>query len=489
MKSSNTNTKANNTEQASAKPFFDKGGEGSFFSSGIQSEQPFFTKSGIQASMTVGQPNDPFEQEAEKVSRQVMGSFDSVTGIQRKLSSLGVQTAIIQPMPVGAHISRRVQRHSTVQTKCDQCEQEEKMAQPKALGIQFAGDGAMVPAGIEAGIQSRRGGGSGLDAQTRSAMEGSFGADFSGVKVHTDSHAVQMSQQLNAHAFTVGNDIFFNQGRYRPQTKEGAGLLAHELTHTVQQGASVQTKRINRQPLLNMLSKHAAAHGSADNSDVPALSRKEIAQLEQMPEEEKTKLQQVQMLQMKGADEIQKKDSSLKLRRCPTSTPARRAVLKSGPTYTPNGTIRPVVSGSMKEFPRFSRTAEFENDPSKGIYASCGIVMQSMKWSVGEAPPNHLGWQPASSYSADTWYEDRNASGLRASPRSGSNSMCASGASNGVYYDASGNRDCANGVKFEGHDQPKGFATRTGFWYFKLEAIDVCNGNKVLGTDYVTAAF
>ncbi len=483
-KTENTSAK---TEQASAKPFFDKGGEGSFFSSGIQSEQPFFTKSGIQASMTVGQPNDPFEQEAEKVSRQVMGSFDSVTGIQRKLSSLGVQTAIIQPMPVGAHISRRVQRHSTVQTKCDQCEQEEKMAQPKALGIQFAGDGAMVPAGIEAGIQSRRGGGSGLDAQTRSAMEGSFGADFSGVKVHTDSHAVQMSQQLNAHAFTVGNDIFFNQGRYRPQTKEGAGLLAHELTHTVQQGASVQTKRINRQPLLNMLSKHAAAHGSADNSDVPALSRKEIAQLEQMPEEEKTKLQQVQMLQMKGADEIQKKDSSLKLRRCPTSTPAKKAVLKSGPTYTPNGTIKATPSGGLKEA-KFDLSAEFENDPSKGIHASCGEIRQYMKWSVGEAPPNHSGWQPASSYSADTWYEDRDSASpqKRYGHRSGTYSECIS---INHYEDSSGTYDCVNGAKYKGQDTPKGAASRTGFWYFRIDAIDACNGNKVLGSDNVTVSF
>jgi hypothetical protein len=73
-------------------------------------------------------------------------------------------------------------------------------------------------------------------------MESRFDADFSGVRLHTDSTAVQMSGQLNAQAFTHGRDIYFNEGKYSPGTSEGNHLLAHELTHTVQQGASVQQK-------------------------------------------------------------------------------------------------------------------------------------------------------------------------------------------------------------------------------------------------------
>lgn len=67
-------------------------------------------------------------------------------------------------------------------------------------------------------------------------MESRFGEDFSGIRVHTDKNAAETSQQLNAAAFTVGRDIFFDSGQYSPQTHEGKRLLAHELTHVVQQG-------------------------------------------------------------------------------------------------------------------------------------------------------------------------------------------------------------------------------------------------------------
>lgn len=321
MKAAESKT-ISNPQASTIQPFFTKTGS----SSEVETSQPFFTPSAIQADLAVGAPDDPYEQEAEKVSRQVVEGFDQATSIQRKLAPFGVQPMLIQPMGLGTHISRRVQKsQEAIQAKCADCEQEE-MAQPKSMGIQFSGEGASVPSDVESMIQSQRGGGSGMDEQTKSAMETSFGADFSGVRVHTGNTAVQMSQQLNAHAFTVGNDIFFNHGRYQPSTKEGAGLLSHELTHTIQQGASAQTKRINRQSLLSSLSGHTAAHLSAMNgSDSPALNRKEIAQLQQMPEEEMMKVQQLQMLQMKGVDEVQKKENVGTLRRCGRSgggTPA-----------------------------------------------------------------------------------------------------------------------------------------------------------------------
>ncbi|MFT5821030.1 MAG: hypothetical protein ACI8ZM_002279 [Crocinitomix sp.] len=77
-----------------------------------------------------------------------------------------------------------------------------------------------------------------MDAQTKSSMENDFGADFSGVKIHTGATASNLSNQIQAKAFTTGNDIYFNQGEYSPNTSSGKHLLAHELTHTIQQGAS-----------------------------------------------------------------------------------------------------------------------------------------------------------------------------------------------------------------------------------------------------------
>lgn len=73
-------------------------------------------------------------------------------------------------------------------------------------------------------------------------MEQGFGADFGAVNIHTDSEAQKMNEQLGAQAFTTGNDIYFNEGKYNPNSSEGKHLLAHELTHTLQQSKGIQKK-------------------------------------------------------------------------------------------------------------------------------------------------------------------------------------------------------------------------------------------------------
>jgi hypothetical protein len=86
-------------------------------------------------------------------------------------------------------------------------------------------------------IESKAGGGGGLDDSTLGKLQGSLGADFSKVRVHTDREADELSRSMQAVAFTSGNDIFFRQGAYNPSSSEGMKLLAHEATHTVQQSA------------------------------------------------------------------------------------------------------------------------------------------------------------------------------------------------------------------------------------------------------------
>ena len=71
-------------------------------------------------------------------------------------------------------------------------------------------------------------------------MENRFGADLSAVKIHTSGESTQMNESLNAQAFTVGSDIYFNEGKYRPHSTEGKQLLAHELTHVMQQTGSAR---------------------------------------------------------------------------------------------------------------------------------------------------------------------------------------------------------------------------------------------------------
>ncbi len=98
---------------------------------------------------------------------------------------------------------------------------------------------------LESRLQEQKGQGQQLGDKTLGQMENSFDSDFSGVRIHTGSEATQLSNDLNARAFTHGNDIYFNEGTYNPETSAGKHLLAHELTHTVQQREGLQ-KMVNR---------------------------------------------------------------------------------------------------------------------------------------------------------------------------------------------------------------------------------------------------
>jgi hypothetical protein len=104
------------------------------------------------------------------------------------------------------------------------------------LRVQMAGaKGADVDEAIARAIQTKRGGGATLDDGAKKGMEQAMGQDFSDVRVHNDSDADSLSRSVQAKAFTTGQDIFFRSGEYQPGSTEGNKLLAHELTHVVQQ--------------------------------------------------------------------------------------------------------------------------------------------------------------------------------------------------------------------------------------------------------------
>jgi hypothetical protein len=107
----------------------------------------------------------------------------------------------------------------------------------RLLALARHGNGAgEVSQDVETGIEKARGGGQGLGTGIRRKMESAFGADFSGVRVHTGSEAHELNNAVNAVAFTTGQDIFFRNGAYNTESSGGRELLAHELTHVVQQG-------------------------------------------------------------------------------------------------------------------------------------------------------------------------------------------------------------------------------------------------------------
>jgi hypothetical protein len=123
-----------------------------------------------------------------------------------------------------------------------QRQEEEETAQAKVEPRANVRDKRQYPVlnQVEGRLFANKGRGEQLDDDTRRQMEVGFGTDFSGVRVHTDADAVAMNRDLKAQAFTHGNDVFFNSGKYEPDSLRGKTLLAHELTHVVQQGAAEQ---------------------------------------------------------------------------------------------------------------------------------------------------------------------------------------------------------------------------------------------------------
>ena len=122
-----------------------------------------------------------------------------------------------------------------------------RMAAPDPItaggtGIQRAGGGPAPAAPAAIGTA----GGAPLPAPVRAFMEPRFGADFSNVRIHTGEAAAAHSAQLNANAFALGQNVYFGRGQYQPDTASGRELIAHELTHTIQQGASPQTGAVRR---------------------------------------------------------------------------------------------------------------------------------------------------------------------------------------------------------------------------------------------------
>jgi hypothetical protein len=112
---------------------------------------------------------------------------------------------------------------------------EKPAAAPEQVSFKTR-DGAQAPATDATAVRSQLGGGSPMESGVRSRMESAFGMDFSAVRVHTDAAGANLSDRLSARAFTVGSDIAFASGEYRPGTPWGDALMAHELAHVVQQG-------------------------------------------------------------------------------------------------------------------------------------------------------------------------------------------------------------------------------------------------------------
>jgi len=134
---------------------------------------------------------------------------------------------------------------SKLQTGVNQVYIQKRRAERTPPANNLNESGSAAPPGVESSINSAKGGGKPLSTGESSYYEPRFGSDFSGVRIHTGGQANDLSRSVNAKAFTVGSDIFFGSGQYNPDTSDGKKLMAHELTHTVQQGGGIKRKTEN----------------------------------------------------------------------------------------------------------------------------------------------------------------------------------------------------------------------------------------------------
>ena len=306
--------------------FFQKESRNNFFGRG-EALKPFFNANTIQAKLTIGQPNDPYEKEADAMADKVVQRLtEPNTGFTNKNESIvqakpiaspitpfvqtkcaaceqeeklqkkdemdeeGPQMEKLQTKPIFESNAEPPEDENNIQRKCAECEKEEKLQkkEDEKKGIEkdklqtkpiFESNARLsddenniqrkcaqcekedekkvqtktennsiqnASSSIETTLNSSKGSGSPLPDNFLHQMESSFGVDFSNVRLHTGGDAVQMNKDLSAQAFTHGSDIYFNSGKYDSNSNSGKHLLAHELTHVVQQNsAQIRTKQTN----------------------------------------------------------------------------------------------------------------------------------------------------------------------------------------------------------------------------------------------------
>jgi hypothetical protein len=204
----------------------------------------------VQPKLQVGAVNDPLELEADRVAEHVMrmpepaapaerGTPDHAGALRRQIGTIAIQRAAeddeVREKLVHAYLNDQatVQRQAEEQPHAeDDAEGEKILMQSKAAGPERAPAGA----DLETGVRSLEGRGEPLSASVRSYMEPRFGHDFGAVRVHADGGAAEMARRANARAFTVGRNVVFARGEYASDSVASRSLLAHELTHVIQQG-------------------------------------------------------------------------------------------------------------------------------------------------------------------------------------------------------------------------------------------------------------
>lgn len=473
------------------------------------------------AQVPLGPPNDSLEAEAERVA----------SALDRMPTTAASGADGQEPPPAGGRAAPgSADARRTVEA-------------PSAPAV---GRGSLAERPLSVAPQVLRqalsGGGAPLDPATRAHFERTLGYDFSRVRVHADARAGAAARAVSSRAFTWGHHVAFAPGQYAPKTTPGRRLLAHELVHVVQQSGRPRSAATEETDYTEVQTAH---HGGVQRSPMPAISAGVLAcqsmvqrdfalepphpaavprvltpqQLQEAIDYDQRvvtvigpagieelrdvlgisstpavidqdfveAVQRWQAVQGIDTDGKLGPESAARLFHEIGAEQVGRAELVSGPTYRATASLTPPVDGAGLQSTSFRFNAEFRNDPVNGIFASCGEIRQFIQWDAASAAALPLG-RPHGGFpagtAAGTWIEDRNGTdtlryGHRRSPH------LADIAGN-EYVDTDGNRNPAFGHIYRGRDFPGGPAgILAGHWRFFVRAYDVCNGRKVLGTDYL----
>lgn len=264
-------------------------------------ESSFFPP--VQPRLEISRPEDPLEKEAELMADKVMQPIETPVlssaeeeGEGKAASPPG--SGLLSPCCTEAGKMQRMAApgffpdSGTGGEYVDMVEEEAPpltVVQPRRDGTESGLPEGRAPPGrappLEDRLYASKGGGAPLPSDTRDFMESRFGADFSSVRVHTDAGAQHMAAEIHAQAFTHGRDIYFNVGRFAPGTEAGQRLLAHELTHTLQQGGASYARPARMQPAAS--EAEASVQRTAQTGPKERAGQGLTADLETLPENEK----------------------------------------------------------------------------------------------------------------------------------------------------------------------------------------------------------
>jgi hypothetical protein len=213
----------------------------------------------LQAKLAISQPGDPYEREADQVADQVM-RMAAPSELADTASSR--QPQISRMRRTGTALPSVLQREEVIEDPLP--EDEPEVLSAKSEG----GSSPAVSPAAEARLGAMSGGGQPLPESARTFFEPRFGYDFSDVRVHTGGQATEAAASINALAFTMGRHVVFGAGQYAPDSPSGKRLLAHELTHVVQQEGAETS--VMRTPACNCAAIGARDPTPAETADAAA---------------------------------------------------------------------------------------------------------------------------------------------------------------------------------------------------------------------------